>query len=162
MRRLGYGLVLAFTLGAAALAPTALAQDLASARRFVTGLYSAYHGDGPDYLGRQAAAVFSPRMLALIRLDRARTPNGDVGALDGDPICDCQDFDKLRMAGLKIATPAQGRAVATVRLRDASEARTVTLYLVPSASGWRIDDIGTADTPSLAAFLRRHAGGRQD
>jgi hypothetical protein len=140
------------------------AQDLVSAQVFVAGLYAAYqgaayHGNGPDYLGRQAKGVFSPRLLGLIHRDQALTPKGDVPALDGDPICDCQDTGGLKVTDLKVTAAAQGRATATVRLHFPDEARALKLDLVPTGGGWRVDDVHSADTPSLAAFLRRHAGG---
>src|SRR4051794_24591324 len=82
------------------------AQDLAAARAFVTGLYAPYrHGDGPRYLDRDAAKAFTPALRALIKAEAAATPAGDVGALDGDPICDCQDF---RIAGVRADVTALG------------------------------------------------------
>jgi hypothetical protein len=81
----------AFCLAVLASTSGASAQTPADGRAFVTGLYGAYNGGEPDYLGRQAGAVFSPRLLSLVRKDQAATPEGEVGALDWDPICDCQD-----------------------------------------------------------------------
>ena len=156
MRNLRYGLaalLLAWPFAASA-------QNLAQAQDFVAGLYAAYHGDGPDYLGRQAKTVFSPRLLALIRRDVARTRKGDAPSLDGDPICDCQDFEGLKLTDLKVAGAGPDHAVAAVRFRSAGETRTLRLDLVAVGGAWRVDDVHSADTPSLAAFLRRHSGGR--
>lgn len=140
------------------------AQSLADAQAFVGKLYAAYPSDdvhsGPDYLGRRARTVFAPRLLSLVRLDAARTPTGDVGALDGDPICDCQDSGELRVVDLKVTRNGVGRAVATVVLRFPHESRALRLDLVSIRGRWRIDDIHSKDTPSLARFLQRHAGGR--
>ena len=137
------------------------AQDLTAAHRFVSGLYAAYHGDGrgPDYLGRQAKTVLSPRLLALVRLDAARTPAGDVGALDGDPICDCQDTSGLRLTDLKISG-GDGRAVAKVRLHFPDGPRTLRLDLVALDGRWRVDDVHSESMPSLVKYLQQHAGGR--
>jgi hypothetical protein len=161
MRLYGYGLALLLALSAAA----PQAQDLTSARAFVTGLYSAYRRDpGPDYLGPKAKSVFSPRLLALIRRDAALA-KGEVGALDGDPICDCQDAGGLRLRELKtvsrtVADRPSDRLDATVRLGFPSGTRTLRLDLVAVDGNWRVDDIHSQDTPSLAAYLKRHAGGR--
>jgi hypothetical protein len=133
--------------------------DAASARAFVEKLYSAYHGDGPDYLGRLRGRVFSPRIVALLRRDEHLTPKGDVGALDGDPICDCQDFDISRVE-VKLGQIREGRAVAEVRFLNLKEWQTARLDLVALGGGWRIDNIHTASTPDLAAYLQKHAGGR--
>lgn len=144
---------------AAAAPGVGAARDLASARAFVEGLYRGYHGDGPDYLGRQASRVFSPGLLALIRRDKALTPRGDVGALDGDPICDCQDFEITKVA-VSVDAKGAGRATARARFLNFGEPQTVRFDLVAGPGGWRIDDIHSASTPSLARLLRRHAGGR--
>jgi hypothetical protein len=133
----------------------ALAQDAASAGRFVRGLYSAYHGSGPDYLGGQAKDVFAPPLLKLIRRDAAQTPPGDVPALDGDPICDCQDFDGIRDVDARIIGGAGGRASATVQFWISNDPRTVRLDLVAVHGHWRVSDVHTAETPSLIAFLRQ-------
>src|SRR5690348_3240436 len=96
MRRWAPGAAgVALALGASG--PAHADADAASARVFVEQLYKAYDGRGPDYLGRQRDRVFSPRMIALLERDAQLTPKGDVGALDGDPICDCQDFHITRV-----------------------------------------------------------------
>jgi hypothetical protein len=133
--------------------------DLASARSFVERVYAAYHGAGPDYLGRQAKAVFSPRILALLRRDAALTPKGDVGALDGDPICDCQDF-AITDVRVDVQAAGAGRATATVRFRNFRDPFTTRLDLVTVGGEWRIDNIHSKSTPDLARYLERHAGGR--
>jgi hypothetical protein len=137
----------------------ARAQDAAAARAFVRHLYAAYHGDGPDYLGRQAGAVFAKPLLQLIRRDAAETPPGDVGALDGDPICGCQDFDGLRDLDVVIARGDAGHAHATVHFRISGERRTVNLDLVAADGHWRVSDVHTADTPSLVSLLTRSLSG---
>jgi Protein of unknown function (DUF3828) len=136
----------------------AAAQDLASAQRFVEGLYGAYRGDGPQYLGRQAPKVFSPRLLALIRRDQALA-HGEVGALDGDPICDCQDWD-IKAVRVAVTPAGAGRAKAVATFRNTGDPVTIRLDLVATGQGWRVDNIHAKDTPDLVAFLRKHAGGR--
>src|ERR1700735_2592532 len=101
-------------------AAPATAQDAAGARAFVHSLYAAYHGPGPDYLGRLAPQVFAPGLLALIRRAAASTPQGDVGVLDGDPICDCQDSGGLRNVEVTVVGAAGGQARATAHFRISS------------------------------------------
>ena len=55
----------------------------------------------PDYNPfDQPERVFAPPLLAAINED-ARLANGEVGYLDGDPLCQCQDAAglKARVAG---------------------------------------------------------------
>ncbi|THD61828.1 hypothetical protein [Phenylobacterium sp.] len=148
---------LAGWISAAALivANGALAQGAASADAFVRGLYAAYHGAGPDYLGRQAASVFAPPLLRLIRRDIALTPAGDVPDLDGDPICDCQDSGGLKLIDIKVEGVEGGHATATARFRIAADRRIVKLDLAAVQGHWRVSDIRTAETPSLVAYLTR-------
>jgi hypothetical protein len=136
-----------------AVAGSAHAQTLTDARGFVTGLYAAYAHSEPDYLGPMAHQVFSPRLLGLIRRDE-RNAHGEVGALDGDPICDCQDPDGVRLVALDIAAAGPGRATARVRLRfEGGRAEAMTLDLVSIRGHWRIDEVRSPDTPSLVRLL---------
>jgi hypothetical protein len=155
MRLAGIGLAALMLASASA----ASAQDLAAAQAFVARLYAAYHGKGPDYLGRDAKATFAPPLLRLIRRDAAATPSGDVGALDGDPICDCQDAGGLRNVDVAIAGGAKGHALATVRFQISAERRTVQLDLVAVQGHWRVSDVRTADTPSLVTYLTQSFNG---
>lgn len=155
MRPARYGLAALVCVAA----HSASAQDLPAAQSFVAGLYAAYHGKGPDYLGRQAKATFAPDLLRLIRRDAAQAGPGDVGALDGDPICDCQDSGGLRNVRVTVTGGVKGQARATVRFRISSEWRTVKLDLVAIQGHWRVGDIHTADTPSLVSYLTRSLGG---
>ena len=139
--------------GFALLATPASAQIPAEARAFETGLYAAYERGEPDYLGRGAGAVFSPRLLSLIRSDQAATPEGDAPALDWDPICDCQDSDELEGLAVVTARAGSGRVRATARFRQGGETRTVRLDLVSAGGRWRVDEIRTSDVPSLVGLL---------
>jgi hypothetical protein len=137
--------------------PLALAQSLPGAQSFVRELYRPYawHGQGPDYLGAEAGKVFSPRLLELIKRDQRLTPDGDVPALDGDPLCDCQDPGGFHALHVEVSAAGAGRATAHVSFRLDTEPRALTLDLVSVHGQWRIDDVHDKDTPSLARFLIR-------
>jgi hypothetical protein len=105
-------------------------------------------------MGRGAAAVFSFQLLGLIRADE-REAHGEVGRLDGDPICDCQDAGGLALTGLDIQLAPHGRAAAHVTLHYPSpEVRKLTLQLLWTPHGWLVDDVSTAETPSLRQLLQ--------
>ena len=94
---------------AALLSPPPLqAQTLDAAKAFTTALYSAYATGSPDYVGANPERTFSPELLALIRKDQANTPAGEVGILDGDPICDCQDAEGLKLTDAKVVEAGKG------------------------------------------------------
>lgn len=140
--------------GLLAVAAPVQAQDLPAAQTFVSGLYSAYQRQpGPDYLGKQMGEVFAPDLIALIRREAASVPKGEVGALDGDPICDCQDW-QISKVEVAVTGPKPGAAVADVHFRNAGEPREVRLDLVAVQGRWRVGDVRTADMPSLIKLLQ--------
>jgi hypothetical protein len=153
MRFVGYCLVT--LIGVFPIA--ARAQDLQTAHAFVAGLYAAYHGRGPDYLGAQAKTTFYPPLLRLFRRVAAATPKDEVGALDGDPICNCQDF-QISKVNIQVTGGPTGQARATVRFRNAGKPQIVRLDLVPVQGQWRVSDVHTSDTPSLVSYLTQSLG----
>ena len=147
------GLFLILGLGLLLAPVAASAQGLASASKFVTGLYQAYlHGD-PDYTGDRAADVFSARLLALIEDDADRTPEGDVPALDGDPICDCQDW-QISHIKVRASRTGPGRATARVTFVNMKKPVSLQLDLVSQHGQWRVDDVHSPNTPSLVKYLQ--------
>jgi hypothetical protein len=81
-----------------------------------------------------------------------------VGKLDGDPICDCQDPGnpgELKVKSIKLTATGQSKMQAEVLFTIVNESRSVTLSLLETPAGWRIDDIATKDMPSLRTLLRR-------
>jgi hypothetical protein len=129
----------------------ALALAAASPRGFVERLYAAYRSERWSPLARPAS-VFAPPLAAAIREDR-RLSGDEVGFLDGDPVCDCQDPAGLRATILAV-TP-DGRADATVRVevRFGDDRRFLTLRLARTAAGWRVADVATPDSGSLLLDL---------
>ena len=123
-------------------------------KAFVERLYAGYRD--PDYspLARPQR-VFAPPLVAAIREDQ-RLSRDEVGFMDADPLCQCQD-----PAGLKpLIREARMRTArtATVRMRldfGASDVRELRLDLVRTAAGWRIADLGTPDSPSMLSDLQR-------
>jgi len=133
---------------------------MGAARSFVQQLYKAYDrpASAPAYevLGKSAGGIFTPSLLHLIRMSAAKTPAGDAPALDGDPICDCQDPDGLRLAGLSVNPdgPTHATALATLKFPGESSPQIVRLTLLLTPQGWRVDDTATTDMPSLRSFLQ--------
>ncbi|HEY3812020.1 MAG TPA: DUF3828 domain-containing protein [Caulobacteraceae bacterium] len=149
----------ALVLGSALLAlasPAALAapSDSASAKAFVQKLY--------DKHVRSDASVYDTGLIALIRKDR-RLAHGEVGALDFDPICQCQDAGGMKVEVLDANASAR-TAVVQVRLTfteaQPPEVIPVEFDLVRTGAGWRVHDIKSKETPSLRDYMQKHAGGK--
>lgn len=129
----------------------ALALAAASPRAFVEHLYAAYRNERWSPLARPAS-VFAPPLAAAINEDR-RLSGDEVGFLDGDPVCDCQDPAGLRATILAL-TPAGRSAVAVrVEVRFGDDRRLLTLRLARTPAGWRIADVATPDSASLLLDL---------
>lgn len=141
---------LAFLL-AALLSP---AQPTETPSAFVERLYAGYRD--PDYNPlAKPGRIFAPGLVAEIKEDM-RLSRGEVGYMDGDPVCQCQDAAELRHSIEEIGQPAEKMATARIRLDfGASDRRLLTLRLMRTKAGWRIADIATADEPSLLHSLRR-------
>jgi hypothetical protein len=123
---------------------------------FVMQLYARYRDENYSPLDR-IDAVFAPRLAAAIRLDRKLAGPGYVGALDGDPICLCQDAEGLWASIRHISQPSPGRATALVTLHYAGQPPTAParLTLVRTTQGWRVADTAMEDGRSLIAWLDR-------
>jgi hypothetical protein len=136
------------------------APSLADAKAMIEQTYRAYCNRCEVDFDRTAKRLFSPRLWGLVLRDRRLTPAGDVGALDGDPICDCQDYAITGVVVQVTAAAAPDRATAIAKFRNFGEPTTVTLDLVVLKGRWRIDNIHAKGTPDLARFLQVHGGGR--
>jgi hypothetical protein len=144
-------------LGVAALfaaAPLIAHAQTESPELFLHRLYTPYQKgrDAPSVTGRMATSIFAPLLLALIRRDQALA-HGEVGTLDYDPICSCQDYDPLKSLSISVAPPIDNAAHAIVWFMSGSDTVTVNYDLVRIGGNWRIADIMTKDVPSLKELL---------
>ena len=135
-----------------ALLALAAAQPAETPRQFMTRAFAAYRNSSFNPLDKPER-WFAPRLIAAIKQD-TKLAHGEVGYLDGDPLCQCQD-----PAGMhpKVgAVTAQGRDKASIKVSigwNHDPARPVTYSLARTAAGWRIADVSSADEPSLIKAL---------
>jgi hypothetical protein len=134
------------------LAAAAAPPPSATPRAFINRLYAGFAK--PDFTPfKHPERTFAPRLQAAIEED-SRLANGEVGYLDGDPVCQCQDAAGLRATILRVQTKARDKAMVrvSIRLQD-YPTRLATFTLVRTKAGWRIADISSADEPSLLRGL---------
>jgi len=138
---------------AAALLPTGShAQE--TAHKFVAGIYKFYVGSNAEGFpldSPQIGKVLTPGLRKLVEDDAAQAEKrNEPPELNGDPFIDAQEW---LVTDLKIEIKEQGpTANARVTFKNSGEDRAVTLQLVKTRAGWRVDDIiGT--TGSLRAAL---------
>jgi hypothetical protein len=96
-------------------------------------------------------------LLALLKHDQ-EAAKGEVGALDYDPICQCQVWDALKVVSVRMISSNGPRTKADVTFEDGTgkDKRRMTVHfeLVQVSGSWKIHDIGSSDVASLQALLR--------
>jgi hypothetical protein len=134
-------------LGAACAALLALPAKAAeqSARDFIAAIYATYKGkDSKGIILDNARTIrhyFEPSLAALMIKDQnAAAERGEVGALDGDPFVDAQDWE-IKDVDIRVADTGPGKANATVTFVMFDKPKTVLLDLVKIKSEWRIREI---------------------
>jgi hypothetical protein len=139
-------MLLALALAAAAPAP-----GEETPRAFVERVYAGYrsHDFSPFKLPER---WFAPALLAAIEED-ARLAQGEVGYLDGDPICQCQDAEGVKATVTNVKVQGRDHARVRVAIALAGYRRGAALALVRTRAGWRIADISSAEGPSLLRAL---------
>jgi len=118
-----------------------------SADAFLHGIYSHYLGDDRTAKGifldkpSEIRRYFADDLANLMIADEeASNKSGDVGALDGDPFIDAQDWTITKLT-VHIDSETADGAKATVHFENIKEPKTVHLDLVKTPKGWRISDI---------------------
>ncbi len=137
-----------------ALAGQAAAQNMTSAERFLRILYDGYTKSRkvPDPIGKDPGRLFTPALAGLINADRALAL-GELGILDINPICACQDWAGLKVTKIEVAPDGPKRAKATVSLDNAGGQMTVHYRLEAVDGQWRIADIAERSIESLRQML---------
>ena len=143
----------------AAAAPAAASSDAADVKAFLDGLYAHYKSSKDNNFqpfDGNAKAVLDADAIALFKADQ-KVMKGEVGAIDTDWLCDCQDFNSIvATVTVQSATPTEAKA--TSDFHDPQDTTDKpghdTFDLVKTADGWRIHDMGTRDQPSLRKVLQ--------
>lgn len=129
----------------------------AEAQQFLRHVYAHYYANAPVH-PQKDADIYDDSLLALMRANTQAHPADEVPYLDGDPLCDCQDYgDDFDMRQAKfIFKPADdGQLEAAVTFSNQGQRTTLRLLLRHTAHGWRIADVISPDDGSLRAALQR-------
>ena len=144
---------------AAAPAPPALsAGDAADAKAFLEGLYAHYKSSKNNtfqMFDKNVREVFDADMIKLLDAD-SKALKGDLGVIDGDWLCACQDFESIKATiAVQSATPTAAKATSSfVDTGIPSQgARSASFDLVKENGVWRIHDITDQGEASLRTQL---------
>jgi hypothetical protein len=122
------------------------ATDAGQVQAFLTGLYAHYlssKNDTFDMFGANKTEVFDADTLALLADDK-KALKDELGDVDGDLLCDCQDFVSLKsQIVVQSATPTDAEASADVQDigMPGLTPRHILFKLTKSGGAWRIHDI---------------------
>jgi hypothetical protein len=138
------------------IAPACAAQDASSPTAFVQQTYARYTDKTREWdtLRADAPSLFDSALLTLIREDQ-RLAQGEVGALDHDPLCSCQDVDSFKVTAVEVTPQGKGQAKATVRFVNGGQSVQIGLLLTQKAGQWRIGDVQEPAVPSIKSFLTK-------
>ncbi|MGH8053533.1 MAG: DUF3828 domain-containing protein [Stenotrophomonas sp.] len=129
--------------------------DTTSARTFLSHVYASYHPDAPLHAMLPDEQVYAPALLAAMEANR-KAYDGEVGYLDSDPLCQCQDTAQdLRALDFEITPLGAGRLRAAATLADVDNPLALDLTLSRHGDQWRVADIASPRAPSLLQALER-------
>ena len=143
-----------------AAAPAALASgdDAAGAKAFLEGLYGHYKSSKNNtfqMFDKNVNEVFDADMIKLLDTD-SKALKGDLGVIDGDWLCACQDFESLKATiAVQSATPTSAKATSDFidTGMPGQGARHASFDLVRENGLWRIHDVTDQGESSLRTQL---------
>lgn len=106
----------------------------------LNALYTYDTANSDDDAPSPYTPFFSRGLNRLLQADRDATPDGEVGAIDFDPVISGQEGEATNVR-LTVPIMLGDNAELEVSFRNGSE--TVTLYytLIRDQGGWKVDDI---------------------
>jgi hypothetical protein len=156
--RLHFSIALLIVLAAPAI--PAAAQDAASAKIFLQSVYAHYakNGRGATLTSR----YYDSTLLRLVTTDN-KLNAGDIGVLEGDPVCGCQDWSgiwDLKIDVQMMKDPSLALADVTFALsapkgRTKDDLRKLQITLVPERGQWRIYNVLDESDPKAPFDLRK-------
>jgi hypothetical protein len=120
--------------------PTLAAETFKTPQALIKALYAYDTSETDENAASPYQPFFSRGLNRLFQKDRDATPEGEVGALDFDPVISGQDGEAK---GVKLSPPILlgDRAELEVSFRNGSEKVTLYYTLVRESGGWKVDDI---------------------
>lgn len=133
----------------------AFAADPDSPEALVTALYEQHENQSPFFQteNRSLLDKFFTKTLASLIWKDAKSSQGEVGAIDGDPLYDAQDFE-IKKFTVHPAETGDDTALVTVTFLNFGEKKKIIYTLVLADDVWRISDIRYDDDRTLLGTLR--------
>jgi len=128
---------------------------------FARAIFAQYVNGGPSELPPPPGQdpIFSRTMNALMG-DDFRAANGEVGTIEYDIFCQCQDQDGFVVNSMAVAQGDENTASASVVFTNMGIEKTAILELVREGGNWKVDDVETGMTNSVKDMLMAAAEAR--
>jgi len=130
------------------------------AEKVIADLYKDHNGKkSPFFQKKDRGSVdkyFTKQLADLIWKDATKTPDGEVGALDGDPLYNAQDTD-IKNFVIGKATIKGDAASVPVNFTNFGNKVTITFDLKNVTGAWKIDNINYGNGENLAKWLKESA-----
>lgn len=109
---------------------------------FARAIFAQYVNGGPAELPPPPGQdpIFSRTMNALIG-DDFRAANGEVGTIEVDIFCQCQDQDGFVVDSMAVAQSDENTAGVSVVFTNMGNQQTAMLELVREGGNWKVDDV---------------------
>ena len=126
-------------------APAGAKPTASGAMAYLEALYAPYRGQTAQPVTLAEPAKYYEVRLARAIIAEAAAANarGEAPELNGDPICDCQDY--VPFTAIIAPIGLQGNRASTVVTFDNGRPKRLEIDLVATKAGWRIYDIRTSD-----------------
>ncbi|WP_293862844.1 hypothetical protein [uncultured Alsobacter sp.] len=146
-----------FIAAALCLAASASSAEDARVAPLVAKIYRNFdaNGRGLQPLGKDAKAYFDDSLIRLFKADSKRA-GGEVGTIDYNPLCSCQDFDIKNVSFVERSSDDK-TIIVDVTFENSAAQDGVTLVLSKTKAGLRIFDIGDKQAPSIRKVLSQAA-----
>ncbi|CAN5188090.1 hypothetical protein BH10PSE2_BH10PSE2_09140 [soil metagenome] len=138
--------------GAAPMAPAAATQ---TAEAYTRGLYA--NVGGADFSSQTDTAgpqIYSASTWGKIQAANAKAGEGEMGPIEAEPLCQCQDNTGMTLASLTTTSTGATTADAVVGLKSPDGGITgLTLKLIKDGTSWKVDDVQPDGDPGLLLLL---------
>jgi len=133
-------------------------QNRAQPAEFINQIFQNYQKENSfEPLGTKADSLFTKNLLKLIRRDQTSRP-GEVGNLDFDPICGCQDYNISKIdITEKTVESTSGEVIA--HFTNGGIEQSIEFEIQDEGIGWRIADIKSKAVPSIRQMLEKSSSG---
>ncbi|RVU05300.1 DUF3828 domain-containing protein [Novosphingobium umbonatum] len=128
------------------------AREPTGARAFMERVIRYALRDDSDPDARSYRSFFAERLDRAMMLDR-HAPEQEIGFLEAEVICGCQDNEGLVMSVVSVNGDADHAKVKVLRRWNSKGRGFATFSLAREHGFWKIADIAEMHTPSLQAGL---------